>query len=144
MLGVLALAFALAVNRNCFELGPDGAGWQGYLDYQWADRAAYSQEGVDAHQGDFDAYYPLVADYTIPGAIYRLIGRPHAPGPRFTYAAYTAVLVVVVFAAGRWFGLELPVALFASLISGFFLPRSSFIARRKRFTFCTSTRTGCS
>ena len=132
-LGILALAFALAVNRNCFELGPDGAGWQAYLDYQWADRAAYSQEGVDAHQGDFDAYYPLVADYTIPGAFYRLLGRAHAPGQRAMYAGYVAVLVVLVFAAGRWFGLAPPVALLASLISGFFLP--PFVVHREALTF---------
>lgn len=132
-LGALALAFALAMNKNCFELGPDGAAWQAYLDYQATDRGPFSQTGVDAHQGDFDAYYPLVLDYTIPGLLNRMTGRIGAPSPTIMYVSYTAALFIVVFGVGRWFGLALPEALLASFIAAFFFP--PLVVHREALTF---------
>jgi len=78
---LVVMLFSLWANRDCLEIGTDGAGWQTYIDYQVHDRAPFSQLGVDAHQGDFDAYYPLDNDFTPPGALYRLLGRSEPPGP---------------------------------------------------------------
>jgi hypothetical protein len=121
-LGVIALVLGLAVNSSCFEMSQDGAGWQTYMDYQVQNRTAYSQLGADAHQGDFDAYYPLINDYTIPGALFRLAGKPDAPGPTATYAIYSIFLFAVVFLLGRSFGIDVATALLASFIALFFFP----------------------
>jgi hypothetical protein len=119
-LGVLALGFALIANSNCFEVDPDGIAWQAYIDYQVQNRQAFSQVGVDAHQGNFDTYYPLNNDFTIPGALYRLAGADQAPGRIATYAIYVAVLGLLVFGLAFYFGLEAPAACLAAFVAAFF------------------------
>jgi hypothetical protein len=119
-LGVLALGFALVANSNCFEVDPDGIAWQAYMDYQVQNRQAFSQVGVDAHQGNFDTYYPLNNDFTIPGALYRLAGAEQAPGRIVTYAIYVGTLGVLVFGLAFYFGLEAPAACLAAFIATFF------------------------
>src|SRR5215469_14141047 len=84
-LGAIALLFALAFNKSCFEIDQDGAAWQVYMDYQVRDRAPFSQLGVDPHEGDFDSSYPLINDLTLPGAIYRIAGAAAAPSRVATY-----------------------------------------------------------
>ncbi len=121
LLGALSLGYAMNVNKACFEIQQDGAGWQTYLDYQSRDRAPFTQTGVDALQGSFDAYYPLINDYTIPGAIYRLLGRP-APGPLGTYAIYVAVMIGAIFLVAVYFQVSSATALLGALIAGFFFP----------------------
>jgi len=121
-LAILTFAVALAANRDCFEIAPDGAAWQTYIDYQARDRAPFSQLGVDAHQGDFDAYYPLVGDFTPPGALYRLLGIGRAPGPAANYAVYSFALALVVFLLGRVFGLHIGAALLGAVLAAFFFP----------------------
>ncbi len=121
-LGAVALVFALALNKSCFEIDQDGAAWQVYMDYQVRDRAAFSQLGVDPHQGDFDSYYPLINDFTLPGAIYRLAGATAAPSRVATYAIYTAALFAVVVLLGRAFAVDTATALFSAFIAAFFFP----------------------
>ena len=131
--GLLAMIIGLSVNSSCFEMSQDGAGWQSYMDYQVRNRAAYSQLGVDAHQGNFDAYYPLINDYTIPGALYRLFGKQDAPGPTATYAIYSASLFILVFALGLAFGAGGLVSFLAAFIALFFFP--PLVARSGALTF---------
>ena len=119
---LVVMIFSLVSNRNCFELGTDGAGWQTYIDYQVSDRAPFSQLGVDAHQGDFDAYYPLDNDYTLPGAVYRLLGKSEPPGAVPTYAVYTVVLALTVFLLCKFIGLDAATACIAAFIAMFFFP----------------------
>jgi hypothetical protein len=118
----LVMLFSLWANRDCLELGGDGFSWQTYIDYQVHDRAPFSQLGVDAHQGDFDAYYPLDNDFTLPGALYRLLGRSASPGPIATYAVYTVALAAVMFLLARSFEIDAATAAFASFIVIFFFP----------------------
>jgi hypothetical protein len=119
---LLVMTLSLVSNRNCFELGTDGAGWRTYIDYQVRDRAPYSQLGVDAHQGDFDSYYPLDNDYTLPGAAYRLLGKSGPPGAIPTYAVYTVVLALTVFLLCKFIGVDAATACFAAFIAMFFFP----------------------
>jgi hypothetical protein len=118
----LVMLFSLWANRNCLEIEPDGAAWQTYIDYQVHDRASFSQVGADAIQGDFGAYYPLDNDFTLPGALYRLLGRSAPPGPIATYAIYTVVLAAAMFLLARSFEIDVATAAFASFIVIFFFP----------------------
>jgi hypothetical protein len=122
ILAFLVMLFSLSANRSCLEIGTDGAGWQTYIDYQVHDRAPFSQLGVDAHQGDFDAYYPLDNDYTLPGVLYRLLGKRSPPGPVPAYSIYTVALAGAIFLLARCFALDALTAAFASFIVAFFLP----------------------
>lgn len=122
VLALLVMLFSLSANRSCLEIGTDGASWQTYIDYQVHDRAPFSQLGVDAHQGDFDAYYPLDNDFTLPGALYRLLGKRTPPGPFPTYAIYAVALAAAIFLLARCFALDALTAAFASLIVVFLLP----------------------
>jgi hypothetical protein len=118
----VVMLFSLWANQDCLGIGIDGASWQTYIDYQVHDRAPFSQLGVDAHQGDFDAYYPLDNDFTVPGALYRLLGKSAPPGPLPTYAIYAVVLAAVMFLLAQCFEIEAATAAFASFIVMFFFP----------------------
>jgi hypothetical protein len=122
LLGAVTFAFSLDVNRGCFGVAADGAAWQAYLDYQVRDRAPFSQTGVDAHQGDFDAYYPLINDYTIPGALYRFLEIDHAPPPTAIYGIYSVALFLTVLLLAGVLGIEFRLALLGAFISVFFFP----------------------
>lgn len=121
--GLVSLFLALFANRDCFTLRADGAAWQTYIDYQTRDRAAFSQLGADAHQGNFDAYYPINSDYTIPGAISRLLAGA-GPDRIAMYAIYVSALFVCMFLTARFFCGDLYTALLAAFIAGFFFPPS--------------------
>jgi hypothetical protein len=120
-LGILAVVFSIFANNDCFALRADGAGWQTYVDYQADNRSPYSQLGVDAEQGNFDAYYPIVFEYTIPGALVRLVGGS-SPGPVAMFAIYTGALFACVFLAAIFFCRSISAALLAAFLSAFFVP----------------------
>ena len=85
--------------------------------------AAFSQLGVDAHQGGFDSYYPLINDFTLPGALYRIAGAAAAPSPVATYGIYTAMLFALMLLLGQeHFATGASTALLGAFIAAFFFP----------------------
>ncbi len=116
VVAVLAvLYFSFASNEDCLEIGIDGALFAQYIDQQSIDRTSFTQTGVDALRGGFDAYYPLMREYLLPDALTQLFtGR--VPGKTLTYFLYTPLIIFAVFVLARVLAVSWAVGLLAGFL----------------------------
>jgi hypothetical protein len=115
MLGVLYFSFTR--NDSCLLYGLDGNGWTITLSAQAANRTPFSQTGVDALEGSFDAYFPLFVEYLVPSVLTDVAA--HAmPGKALTYFGYAVFLFFAAYIIARCIGMET----FTALLGGFLLP----------------------
>src|SRR5271170_5908065 len=108
------LYWSYAHNQSCLEIALDGASYSTYLNYQAIDHQPFTQIGVDAAQGGFDAYYPLVREYLLPSAL--LLPFDALPDKAVTYFIYAVFVLLAIYALARTIGVERPTA----LLAGFF------------------------
>jgi hypothetical protein len=108
--GRVALAFAIAMfaifwfsfyhNQDCLMLGLDGTWYHTMFAYEAVDRLAYSQTGVDALSGNFDAWYPLSPVFLLPHALAMLFSAT-PPGKAFVYMVFGAFLASAIYVLAR-------------------------------------------
>lgn len=99
---VVAIAiFCLAFwqNQACLMLGLDGTWYRSMFAYEALDRPLFSQTGVDALSGNFDAWYPLSPEYLLPHALALPFGA--APAKPFMFVVFSVFLASGIYAVAR-------------------------------------------
>lgn len=117
----LVLLFTFTHNRQCLSAGLDGTWYRVMFGYEAVDRVPFTETGVDAVAGSFDAYYPLQREYMLPSAIALLLGEPQLDRG-MTYFVYSLILVAAIYALGRAVGVERGVALTGAVIMAVLAP----------------------
>ncbi len=100
---VIAIAiFCLSFwqNQVCLMLGLDGTWYRTMFAYEALDRPLFSQTGVDALSGNFDAWYPLSPEYLLPHALALLFSATPPPKP-FIFVVFGIFLASSIYAAAR-------------------------------------------
>jgi hypothetical protein len=116
------LFYSFAANKTCLMLGLDGNWYLTILHQEALGRQPFSQLGVDALTGNFDAYYPLQREYLLPTALTMAVGGG-IPSKVFFYDTYAVLLLLAVYACGRAIGFGRPIAVGAGfLMASFALP----------------------
>jgi hypothetical protein len=87
-------------NQVCLMLGLDGTWYRTMFTYEALDRPLFSQTGVDALSGNFDAWYPLSPEYLLPHALALLFGATPPPKP-FIFVVFSAFLASAIYAVAR-------------------------------------------
>src|ERR1051326_8891422 len=81
-------------------LGLDGTWYRSMFAYEALDRPLFSQTGVDALSGNFDAWYPLSAEYLLPHALALLFGVT-SPAKPFMFVFFSVFLALAMYAVAR-------------------------------------------
>ena len=115
MVAIFCLSFWQ--NQVCLMLGLDGVWYRAMFAYEAADRLPFSQTGVDALSGNFDAWYPLNPEYLLPHAL-ALLFSATAPAKPLIFVVFSSFLAVSIYAVGRSVQADLATALTA----GFLMP----------------------
>lgn len=119
LLGALALLcvfyFSFSHNENCLMLGLDGSWYRAMFAYEAGDRIPFTQTGVDALSGSFDAWYPLRPEYLLPHAM-TLPFASGAPSKSFIYVVYSVFLALSIYVVARTVDAGRAVALAAGLL----------------------------
>jgi len=120
-----ACAFALLIfvlfvagfsaNQPCLMLGLDGTWYRTMFDYEAIDRAWFTQTGVDALSGNFDAWYPLRPEFLLPHSLGLLFGST-APSKTFIFVVFSTFLATAIYAVARCIGTGRATALTAALL----------------------------
>jgi hypothetical protein len=100
---IVAIAiFGLAFwqNQACLMLGLDGTWYRSMFAYEALDRPLFSQTGVDALSGNFDAWYPLNPEYLLPHALALLLGAT-SPAKPFILVIFSVFLASAIYAVAR-------------------------------------------
>ena len=99
---VVIAIFALSFwqNQACLMLGLDGTWYRSMFAYEALDRPLFSQTGVDALSGNFDAWYPLSAEYLLPHALALLFGVT-SPAKPFMFVVFSVFLALAMYAVAR-------------------------------------------
>jgi len=118
---LLAIIFAVLyasyyLNRSCLMVGLDGISYATYLEYQSVDREPFTQTGVDASEGNFDAYYPLFHEYLFPGAL-ALPFSVSMPSKNAIYFIYAVACLFAFYVSARAVDVNWATALLAGLIA---------------------------
>jgi hypothetical protein len=118
--------FSFFRNQDCLMFGSDGAWYRTMFAYEAVNQLAYSQTGVDALSGNFDAWYPLSPGFLLPHALAMLVGAT-VPGKTFIYLVFGAFLAFCIYilartvrtgaAIGLTAGLSMPILAGAGLIN---------------------------
>jgi hypothetical protein len=104
-------------NQACLMHGLDGVWYRTMFDYEALDRPLFSQTGVDALSGNFDAWYPLSPEYLLPHAL-ALPFSAVPPGKPFIFVVFSIFLAVAIYAVARSVGASRA----AALTGGFLMP----------------------
>jgi hypothetical protein len=104
-------------NQVCLMLGLDGVWYRTMFAYEALARPLFSQTGVDALSGNFDAWYPLSPEYLLPHALALLFGAT-APTKPFIYVVFGVFLASSIYAVARSIQADRATALTA----GFLMP----------------------
>src|SRR3974390_1007090 len=93
------LWLGLSHNKVCLLNDLDGETWKITIQSQVENRASFTFTGVDALQGNFDAWYPTYGEYLVPVALSNLLGlNPYGPlGDTFLYFTYAALLLIATY-----------------------------------------------
>src|SRR5579872_5951474 len=100
---VVAIAiFGLAFwqNQACLMLGLDGTWYRSMFAYEAFDRPLFSQTGVDALSGNFDAWYPLSPEYLLPHAL-ALPFSAIPPAKPFIFVVFSIFLALAMYVVAR-------------------------------------------
>jgi len=87
-------------NQVCLMLGLDGTWYRSMFAYEALDRPLFSQTGVDALSGNFDAWYPLSPEYLLPHALALLFGST-SPAKPFIFVVFSVFLASAIYAVAR-------------------------------------------
>jgi len=104
-------------NQACLMIGLDGTWYRTMFAYEALDRPLFSQTGVDALSGNFDAWYPLSPEYLLPHSLTLLFGAG-SPAKAFIYAVFGIFLASSIYAVARSIQADRATALTA----GFLMP----------------------
>ncbi len=119
LLGALAILgvfyFSFSHNEHCLMLGLDGSWYRAMFGYETGDRTPFTQTGVDALSGSFDAWYPLRPEYLLPHAA-ALPFASAAPSKSFIYVILSAFLTLSMYVVAHTVGAGRAVALAAGLL----------------------------
>ena len=99
---LLPIVFYLgfSANQPCLMLGLDGTWYRTMFAYEALDRAPFTQTGVDALSGSFDAWYPLQREFLLPHAL-MLPFSSVAPGKVFIFVIFSMLLAAAIYALAR-------------------------------------------
>lgn len=117
LVAIAIFHFSFYHNQTCLQIGNDGAAYRTYLDQQAIDRQPFTQTGVDALQGSFDAYYPLFLDYLLPSALLRPWIHSN-PDKAATYFIFAIFLLIALSTAGCAVGLDPDAAFLGGFLIG--------------------------
>ncbi len=115
---VVAIAiFGLAFwqNQACLMLGLDGTWYRSMFAYEAFNRPLFSQTGVDALSGNFDAWYPLNPEYLLPHALALLVGAT-PPAKPFIFVVFSVFLASAIYAVARAVQADRATALIAAFL----------------------------
>ena len=103
----------LSQNKICLLNGLDGESWKLTMQSEAQNRAPFTSTGVDAFQGNFDAWYPTFGEYLLPVALSNLLGLdPHGPfADTLLYRGYASLLLLATYFVGRTVQLSQAVSL---------------------------------
>jgi hypothetical protein len=104
-------------NQACLMQGLDGAWYRTMFAYEAYDRPLFSQAGVDALSGNFDAWYPLSPEYLLPHAL-TLLFSATPPAKPFIFVVFSIFLGSAIYAVARSVQADRATALTA----GFLMP----------------------
>lgn len=100
---VIAIAiFCLSFwqNQVCLMLGLDGTWYRTMFASEALDRPLFSQTGVDALSGNFDAWYPLSPEYLLPHAL-TLLFSATPPAKPFIFVVFSIFLASSIYVVAR-------------------------------------------
>ena len=106
--------FSFSRNQDCLMLGLDGTWYRTMFAYETVDRPSYSQTGVDALSGNFDAWYPLSPGFLLPHTL-ALPFSDTPPGKAFIYSVFSVFLAFAICVLARAIRTGPAVALAAGL-----------------------------
>src|ERR1051326_2391807 len=96
-------------------LGLDGTWYRSMFAYEALDRPLFSQTGVDALSGNFDAWYPLSPEYLLPHALALLFGVT-SPAKPFFFFVFSFFWAPAFYAFPRWVQADRAPALTAAFL----------------------------
>jgi hypothetical protein len=108
--------FSFSQNEHCLMTGLDGNWYRVMFANEMVARAPFTQTGVDALSGNFDAWYPLRPEYLLPHALALPFGLPSFD-KTYIYVLYSGLLALAIYLVARTLRTGRAVALAAGLLT---------------------------
>jgi hypothetical protein len=115
VVGIAIFCLSFWQNQVCLMLGLDGIWYRTMFAYEALNRFPFSQTGVDALSGNFDAWYPLNPEYLLPHAL-ALLFSAAAPAKSFIFVVFSIFLASAIYAVARSVQADRSVALTAAFL----------------------------